>query len=223
MLEKIKELHSRWLTNRQIAKAIWLHHTTIWNKIKIIWLIPNGNWPKKLNIISETEAVCSKCSLTFLITDFQYSHTNKWRLSYCNNCRNKQTTNRINCTLESFLKHRILQTKTRAKKIWIPFNMDYEFVLWLYNSQYWNCFYTDKILDTSIWKWHNDNALSFDRVVPELWYIQWNIVLCTNKVNTCKNSITLDEMSEWMPWWYERVKMWREAGLRCLQVANGNF
>lgn len=215
MINTIKELHSRWMTNRKIAQAIWCHHKTIWTKLKSLWLTPNWNWPKKLNIVSDNKAICSKCNCTKPITDFQYSHTNKWRLSYCNDCRNNQTCDRINYSIESYLSHRIWQLKTRANRVWIKYNLDIEYILWLYEFQKWNCFYTDIKLSIVAWWWKNKDSLSFDKIIPSLWYVKWNVVLCTTQVNTCKNDITLDEMKEWMPCWYDRVLNY--------QVDYGNF
>lgn len=47
---------------------------------------------------------------------------------------------------------------------------------------------------------------SVDKIVPSLWYIEGNIVLCINRINTIKNNITLCEMRDRMPWRYLKCK-----------------
>lgn len=118
---------------------------------------------------------------------------------------------------------RIWQLRTRANKLWIKYNLDIEYILWLYEFQKWNCFYSDIKLLIKAWWGKNKDSLSFDKIIPELWYAKWNVVLCTTQVNTCKNDITLDEMEKWMPWWYKRVQMWRDCGLQTFQVNYWNF
>lgn len=36
-------------------------------------------------------------------------------------------------------------------------------------------------------------------------YVSGNVVFCINKVNTCKNDLSLEEIEKWMPSWYERI------------------
>jgi CTP:phosphocholine cytidylyltransferase-like protein len=36
-------------------------------------------------------------------------------------------------------------------------------------------------------------------------YIHGNVVFCCSRINMMKNNMTLDEMREWTPGWYQRV------------------
>lgn len=49
------------------------------------------------------------------------------------------------------------------------------------------------------------SAASVDRVDNSIGYLVGNVVLCTTKVNLIKRDVTLDEMKDWMPGWYQRV------------------
>lgn len=216
-------LHSKWLTNRKIAFEIWMHHRTVASYLLKKWLLSNGSKPMKLNTISDSHAVCSKCNWTYTIEEFQFVRTNWWRISYCNKCRKIQSYERVNLSIDSFMKDKYARLKVRSKKYKIPFEISYDDFISQYKYQWWKCFYSWIDLVCASWSWRHRNSLSVDKIIPELGYIKSNLVFCTTKVNTCKSDISLDEMKEWMPWWYEKVKMWREAWFRCLQVQEGNF
>lgn len=199
------ELHSQWLTNRKMARLLNCHHKTI-----AIYLEKNGlqcNWTtsQSLQMIDSNNAICSKCNITYNIEYFQYSHTNKGRLSYCNNCRNKQTLERINESEISYFKYRWSNLKTRAKKHKIIFTLTLDDLIDIYKNQKWLCFYTDVPMSITIGNWLRNNSLSIDKIIPKLWYTKENTVLCIHKVNTCKNNLTLDEIKEWMPKWYQKI------------------
>lgn len=49
------------------------------------------------------------------------------------------------------------------------------------------------------------NSLSIDKIIPEKGYVLGNIIFLSNKINTCKNDLSLEEIKQWMPSWYERI------------------
>jgi hypothetical protein len=75
----------------------------------------------------------------------------------------------------------------------------------LYDRQSGLCFYTSKALETVVGKGWNPRALSVDRINPHRGYIVGNIVLCARRVNSIKQDMSLDELQEWIPTWYERI------------------
>lgn len=201
----LKQLHSEWLSNRKIAQKLNCHHRTIASYLQKNWLQCNWTTSQSLQMIDSNNAICSKCNITHNIEYFQYSHTNKGRLSYCNTCRNIQSVDRINTSKLSYFKYRWSNLQTRAKKHNIIFNITLKELIDIYDHQKWLCFYTELPLPITIWKWLNGKSLSIDKIIPEIWYTKENTVLCINKVNTCKNNLTLNEIREWMPTWYQKI------------------
>lgn len=68
------------------------------------------------------------------------------------------------------------------------------------------------------------DKISIDKIIPEKGYVEGNVVLCTNRVNTIKSDLSLEEMKEWIPSWYQKVvEIWRSKGLSCFQVNYGDF
>ena len=49
------------------------------------------------------------------------------------------------------------------------------------------------------------DSISVDKIIPELGYIKENIVLCSFKANTIKQNLTLDELREWIPRFYQKL------------------
>lgn len=87
----------------------------------------------------------------------------------------------------------------------MPFTIDYEYALAQYERQGRVCFYTDREMAIKAFNGLSSNSMSLDKIVPSLGYVPGNVVWCVNKVNTIKNDISLDEIKEWMPGWYERI------------------
>ena len=53
---------------------------------------------------------------------------------------------------------------------------------------------------------HKHTGTSVDKVVAAAGYVPGNIVLCTYRANRIKGDMTLLELREWMPGWYERIE-----------------
>ena len=47
--------------------------------------------------------------------------------------------------------------------------------------------------------------MSIDRVDVTKGYTIGNVVLTTNRINRVKSDLTLEELAEWVPKWYQRV------------------
>ena len=80
-----------------------------------------------------------------------------------------------------------------------------EYLKKIYDKQNGKCFYTDEELGMQMSHGELGNCISLDRIIPGKGYIHGNVVLCTKRFNTIKNSITLEEMKEWMAPIYERL------------------
>ena len=63
-------------------------------------------------------------------------------------------------------------------------------------------------------------TISVDKVDPRGGYTPDNVVLCAARINSMKNDVTLEEMREWMPKWYERVIAEVRTGRLIIQDAD---
>lgn len=96
--------------------------------------------------------------------------------------------------------------KLRASTAGIPYDLDAGFLSHLWDEQKGLCFYTDYDMVGAWGSGLSINSLSVDKIIPELGYVKTNVVLCTQRANTIKNNMTLDEMKLWMPTWHARIQ-----------------
>ena len=154
------------------------------------------------------EKQCSKCDLVKPIEEFYLQRSNAaypYRLSYCRRCKSLQSQLGRVSSPERYIRENINRTKRRAKSKGIPFEIDFDYVWRQYEAQNRLCFYTDREMQIKALSGLSHNSMSLDKIVPELGYVEGNVVWCVNKVNTIKNNMTLEEMSLWTPDWYRRI------------------
>lgn len=205
---ELRQLHADGLTNRRIAEELGVHHRTVAYHLKKLDLEPNGSGPKKIEMVDESHARCSKCGAIKDIGEFLLNRRNAkspYRLSYCNDCLRKQRDTRLDTSIEIYMRDRLNRVRLRSAKLGILCDLDLEYLLARYETQQGLCFYTDTKME---WKRGGirPNSMSFDKVIPSFGYTKGNVVLCTNRINTVKSDLTLDEMAAWMPGWYERIR-----------------
>ncbi len=58
------------------------------------------------------------------------------------------------------------------------------------------CFYTGRVLDLSGYHKGNKNALTVDRVIPHLGYVEGNVVLACSIVNRSKQEMNVKEFRD---------------------------
>lgn len=208
MKDEAIELHSKGLSNRQIAKKLHTHHSAINKLFKELNIESNWNKRQHLDLIDEYSARCSECNEIKPRTEFQHGRKGQqyeYQYSYCNTCRRNRYNKRIINNLESYMNERVGALRRRCRDTKIPFDLTTEFMINLYRKQNGKCFYTDQEM---VWgsgvglQW---NSLSFDRIIPTNGYIQTNTILCTRRINAIKFNMTLSEMKKWTPEWYQRI------------------
>lgn len=205
-IKQLLELREQGLSEIEIAKIMSLDSRTI-----LAWINKLDNkhpFVKPVEIVNG-EILCSKCKKLKPMNQFQKGRVNtdkQYIFSYCNPCRKNQIYSSLNSSITLFLKDRYNRLRVRCKKNDIPFELDFEEVLKLWDIQQGKCFYTDVLLTWCVGKGYNfQTALSIDKIVPEKGYISGNVVLCTSRVNTAKSNFALDEIEKWMPEWYHRI------------------
>lgn len=93
---------------------------------------------------------------------------------------------------ERFFHDRCISVKRRADAAGIPFDLDREYLIQLYNSTDGRCHYSGIKMNISGKAGPKGNAnpeaLSVDKINPDLGYIKGNIVLCLNSINMFKGN-----------------------------------
>lgn len=203
----IFEAHGEGLGNRAISRKVGCHHRTVYYHLRRAGLQPNNPRGKPPVEVSETTAICTYCGREVPKTEFALlrSRADGRRLSKCRKCRREQNYRNLSSSIVAFTYDRQRRLKVRASKEGLPYDLPDGYLLLLYQRQNGKCFYTDAQLDTKVGAGFRPSAFSIDRVIPSKGYIVGNIVLCINRINSMKQEVTLDEMSQWMPLWFGRL------------------
>lgn len=204
--DNIKALRLDGLTNKEIGRIVGRATATVSRISKSLGM--DIKRARRVIEIKGNKGKCSKCGKWRPIDSFRggrYRLGKPTSLSYCKYCLNLQVRLNLGNNLQAHLRRNLWGLKNRCVKKEIPFNLTLEYVTdLLLLKQKGKCFYTDLNFDLSRgWKPY---CITFDKVIPSLGYIQGNIVICTRKANSCKNDLTLGEISAWMPGFYKRIK-----------------
>lgn len=169
-----------------------------------------SNMPHALRVNGNTNmAVCRDCKLEQFIENFRFlKRDGKFKqTTYCHQCASKLVTDYVNSSDKIYVSVRYNQTKTSAKRKNIPFTITKQQFIDQYNSQNGLCFYTDKLMLMQVGKGvkNRSDSFSVDKIIPEKGYVLGNVVFCANKINSCKNDLSIEEIKQWMPGWHERI------------------
>jgi hypothetical protein len=210
---QIRAEHGRGLGNREIARAVGCHWRTVAYQLAKLGLTTNKPRGKPPVSVNETDAICSHCNQVVPKTDFALvrSYDDGRRLSKCRSCRRAQMRDNLLNSLEAFCRDRQNRLRLRTARSGLEYSLPDGYILQLYRSQGGLCFYTDQPMLIQVGGGQLPNAMSVDRVDQTRGYTPENTVLCLNRANTIKSSMTLDEMREWMPCWYARVAARKRA------------
>lgn len=199
--ERIKELHLRGFTNPEIAEELNCHAGSVSRILIQLGLKSNYATRRCLNIKNAT-AKCSKCKIVKPLSEFNKSRK-KGYLTYCKECKTKQCKKLLYSSEEKFLRQKFSNLRSRANKANILFNLTVEEYIEQFNKQKGLCFYTDKPLNFK--GKEKFDSISCDKIIPENGYVKGNIVFCSNRINTVKNNLSLEEIKEYMPGFYKRI------------------
>lgn len=204
---KILECYKQGKKNRAIARELSIHHNTV-----RYWLVKNNlkanYFGQPIEMVGDDLAKCTKCKDIKSIIDFQFGRKGQqyeYRFSFCNECRKKQSYLNLNNDVDKFLADRYNRLKLRAKKNNIDCTITKQEFIEQYKKQNGLCFYTDVKLICEVGSELHRDSLSIDKIIPEKGYIFGNIVFTTHRINTCKCDLSLDEIKQWMPGWYQRI------------------
>jgi hypothetical protein len=159
------------------------------NKLCDVCFLPDENLEKflrikKNKILTKIDLkICKNCHLIQNIKTFNPSNGNS--NPYCKICtgqnakkyRKKRTISRQNRQEKEFFSEMIVNLKSKAKVKNIPFNLDKNFIINLFNEQKGLCALTNIPMNFQLSSIivRNRFLASLDRIIPSLGYIKGNI------------------------------------------------
>lgn len=124
----------------------------------------------------------------------------------------KQNPNyRYEDELTKFLAVRVNDIKRRSFEKNIPFDLTVDFMKELYDNQKGLCYYSQipmKLTSTN-WKMKGQadiDAMSVDKIIPELGYTKGNISLCCSGINKLKGNTSPEELKYFLQQLKEHFK-----------------
>lgn len=211
--QELIKLHAEGLSDRAIQKMLGVSNGVVAAHRRKLGLSSNVKPPQKLKQVGDNEYECSKCEKILPRNMFFVQRAGakyEYTLSYCKNCKREQAYNWRYTSLDRYIRDNVLKIVRRAKKSGIPCDITPEYCMNLIEKQNNKCIYTGIELEH---KPHNKsgNNYSLDKIDPIYGYTMGNVVWTTQRINTIKNNITPDEMKEWMPLWYSRIKLFLDT------------
>ena len=151
---------------------------------------------------------CANCSSKFKLKPY---HKKRYKGPFCcsKKCRaeflvhhylgNNNPNFKYETGLQRLFAERCADIKGRCLEKSIPFDLNSEYLLSIYNNQKGLCFYTKIPL-----KLHTDmfskkgqpdpDILSVDRIIPSKGYTKGNIALCCNAINKLKGNMQVEDL-----------------------------
>lgn len=205
LLEAILDLSNQGLHRVEVAQRLGCHPQTVTRNLQRAGVLlsktrERGMPPPR---VDEQHSLCAKCGSIVPNEEFPWlrSAEDGRRLSYCRKCRYRQA--RENLTPQSYWADKLSRVRRNQRGYACDLPDGYLWELW--QKQDGRCFYTDARMEIQLGRGKSHSAASVDRVDNSIGYLVGNVVLCTTKVNLIKRDVTLDEMKDWMPGWYQRV------------------
>jgi hypothetical protein len=216
-ISQIFSLHSQGRRNQEIAAIVGVSRNTVQYHIESNGLQYNGPRKYEFEKIGKDKFRCSKCKeikpLSESRTRIHSKTKNHYQSSYCVSCRSKQSIEKHYeknyKDPESFFKYKRLRIKSAAKQRGIEFNLSENHLFDLFEKQNQKCFYSDKPLIVFVGERENQDLgqfISVDRLDNNKGYIDGNVCLCLNRVNSIKSNLTEQELKDFIPDWYDRIK-----------------
>lgn len=204
-IDKIKELHARGLSNREIARQSGVgHHATVGR------VLDNCGLPyrKRTRIeISQDRGQCVKCEQWLVLKKFcSYTYKGEKVIrAECRACFRKGNKAYLTNNFDAFLHNRIARLRNKCLKTGKDFELDLAHVKLLWEIQNGRCVYTGEAIDKTpptVKKF--SFTLSFDRFDNNKGYTKDNVLLCLRAANTVKSNLDVVTLKKWLPSFYRK-------------------
>lgn len=205
--QQIIRLHADGLNDWKISDELKIGKSTVSSFLLGKRVI---NHKPRRQYTEDRRIVCSICKQPKSSDEFGSPRSNGRTISessFCKECQREKTFKRLSDPL-TYLRKRVNDLAARSRKLRVPFRLTVEDAWRMYTEQEGRCFYTGEQMALAPRSKVTGlrTSLSFDKVVPERGYTSNNTVLCTYKANAVKQDLTLDEIYNWLPGWYQRIK-----------------
>jgi hypothetical protein len=161
----------------------------------------------KCALIIDGKKRCFSCKTRLDVEEFSKSRNSP--SGYAKQCRKcyanypcvirnyKKKSERLKTDIVAYFKQRVNGLRSTAKKKNLDFDLDYRYLLDLYESQDRKCYYTGEEIV------HNEgvfqmNSISIDRLNPSEGYVKGNVTMCSFAVNSFKNNLNICEFKEYL-------------------------
>lgn len=97
--------------------------------------------------------------------------------------------------LEFVICERLQKVKIRAKRKGLDFSLETKDILDIWEKQNGKCYYTKEPMTWGAKEVNYNTHMSIDRVDSTKGYTKDNVVLCSARINTIKNNISIEELN----------------------------
>lgn len=200
---QIKELWEKGIPSRDIQKQFDIGAAAISQHVRRNGIFrPHRISSRTLLTMQDGKFRCRKCLNYKTAAEYQINKCGNL-ISTCRDCRSRRELARRQANPDIWARVKIAAYKHRSEDS--RFDIDADYMKWLYEKQSGKCFYSDYDL---AWGYNPQDrwlATSVDKVIPSRGYTKGNVVLAQTRINSAKSDFTLDEMKKWMPDWYNRI------------------
>lgn len=163
----------------------------------------------KFDPVDENHGKCRQCNLVQELNQFRKTNYNSYN-PRCKNCLLLEWQNKLNTNKRKFFSVRVKAIKRRCITKNIKFNIDVEYILFLFEKQEGKCFYTNDTMVMKAGIGVHKNHLSIDRLIPDRGYVKGNIVLCLLAANSAKSDLSFEQLEKWFPDWHQKIQKFLE-------------
>lgn len=207
--DEFKKLASEWLSATDIHIAMWVCKANITKYSRQLWIVlPKHKRADFVKIVDEW-IECKRCHTVKPESEYQvrkWRWIRKWWFHWtCKVCEKElRQIERFESDIDTMLKLRLQWACRHATHRWCKFSLSFEYFKNQWIKQNGKCFYLD--IDLSFRHSNRKDHITLDKIIPELWYVDWNVVFASMKANAVKSDLSLDDIKEIMPWWYNRIQ-----------------
>jgi len=201
----ILHLHEEGKSPNYIAKKLSLSRETVVKHMETsLGVQTKRNGPRKSADWVDTYNIrCSECLEVKPMAEFyKIRKDSSYLYSFCKGCNSGREKVRYLSRYVTWRK-KWYDLKNSSARRSIDFDISEEYLQYIYETQEGLCAYTGIELDLSTGRGLAHDCVSIDRFDTSIGYVEGNVLVCSARSNTIKHNQTLEELSLWMPSWYQ--------------------